>query len=107
MTRPDLARAVADVTAALAGDSKDEDHDALLELLEALDECDLVAYRDYSADWLIEDFGGWAGLDRGQVGDEEDVLLYVKEARPADSRPSQVQNVLFAWSDSVANRPED
>jgi len=84
--------------AALAGDSNDEEHDALLALVEVLDECELLAYRDYSSDWLIEDFIGWAGIHHATAPDGGDIRDYVREARPADSSRNKVKSVLLRWA---------
>jgi len=61
----------------------------------------LVACREYSPDWLIEDFIGWAGLDRRACPDPEDIRVYLKEARPADSSPQQANRVLREWSEQL------
>ena len=84
--------------AALAGDSNDDEHDALLALVEVLDECELLAYRHYSSYWLIEDFIGWAGIDHAARPDAGDIRDYVREARPADSSRNKVKSVLLQWA---------
>jgi hypothetical protein len=45
-----LAKALAQANAALAGDSNDDEHDALLTLVDALEECQRIAIGDSTAD---------------------------------------------------------
>ncbi len=92
---------------ALAGDSNDDEHDALFALVEALGGYNLVEYRTYSPDWLIEDFVGWAGLDSGECPEEEDIQDYVREARPADSSPLEVKLVLCEWAEAIPTMRPD
>ena len=92
---------------ALAGDSNDDEHDALLALVEELQRCNLGEHQSYSEDWLIEDFAGWAGLDPGGVPNQQDVQTYVKEARPADSNPAEVMLVLRKWAETIPTTSAD
>jgi len=98
-----LVDAFAAAKSALVGDSTDDEHDALWGLVEALDQFELVEHFDYSPDWLIEDFIGWSGLDRDGVPDEEDIRVYVTEARPVDSCPLRVHSILDEWSIQISN----
>ncbi len=79
---------------AVNGDSNDDEHDALLDLIHALLACNLVAYRMYCPEWIVTDFCGWAGLDKDERPDQVDIDIYVREARPADSSPVDVHSVL-------------
>lgn len=86
---------------ALAGESNDDEHDALLALVEALEDCNLVEWRSYDPDELIEDFRGWAGLDQGQFAESHLIDDYVREARPADSNPMTVKLLLCEWAENA------
>ncbi len=92
---------------ALAGDSNDDEHAALWALVEALDVYQLGEFRVYRPDWIVSDFCGWAGLDAGEPPDQRDMETYVREARPADSSPLDVNRVLQEWADAVPKMPAE
>jgi hypothetical protein len=86
---------------ALAGESNDDEHDALLALVEALEDCNLVEWRCYDPGELIEDFYGWAGLDNGELPESQLIDDYVRKARPADSNPLTVKQLLCEWAENA------
>jgi hypothetical protein len=97
---PEVIAALQEAQLALAGDSNDDEHDALLALVAALEECNLVEWQSYDAEEIVQDFMGWAGLVRGSSTDLDTINEYVKYARPANSHPVEVKDALIEWAES-------
>lgn len=97
-----VIKAFASAKQALAGDSNDDEHDALWAFVEALGVYRLGEFRAYCPATIVADFCGWAGLDQGDPPDQEVIEDYVRQARPADSSPLDVNRVLHEWADAMA-----
>ena len=99
---PEVIDAFQSAQKALAGDSNDDEHDALWALVEGLDVYNLGKFKAYCPEWIVSDFCGWAGLNPDGTPNQEDIDNYVLEARPANSSPLDVSLVLGEWAKTVA-----
>jgi hypothetical protein len=97
-----MINALTSAKKAFAGDSNDDEYEALLAFVDALEEYQLREFRTYDPEWVVANYCSWVGLDPGKPPDAEDIEAYLREARPADSCPSKTKAALREWANTFS-----